>query len=495
MNITVVVPSDEFRSYAGARIRYGRLIPELERLGIELRLQDIGKFDPRSPDYDVLLISKCQDARAVITAAAASERAMLVGVDLFDDYFSQRHDSRLATHRSWLRQLTQFCDFALCSTGRMADVVGTYRSGLPTHVLNDPAPARDSQSLPKLLARKSELARATDVLRVAWFGVGDNPHFPVGLADLSAYSPVLAELARSGMTVDLTILTNARALSADGLSQISRIPIRANIRQWTEAAEREVLEEANLAFLPVSFQPFSIAKSLNRAVTALSSGCQVLSVGYPLYASLEPLIYRDARAFMDDFAQGALRLSVATVNEYRDRIAEFASAEHEARGLAGFLELIRRPSHGSAATLVVIHGYSTPADAHRLTRELGGLSVASPFCTLPLDFDVIFRSDLLNSEMHVSPEACERLLPRARQLLDGRRRLGGRQYSLLGREPNGSARHAARESSSAAIGVQLAAYAAVMAEIERRMIESFGPIRPIFSESSQLPFQLASAAA
>ncbi len=120
MKLSVLVPSAEYKSYAGSRIRYGRIAPALEPHGIELALEDIGEFNPLTADCDALIVSKCHDARSLVIAAILSDRGRLVGVDLFDDYFSQASDSRLSRLRNWLGQLLPGCDFALCSAAAMA---------------------------------------------------------------------------------------------------------------------------------------------------------------------------------------------------------------------------------------------------------------------------------------------------------------------------------------------------------------------------------------
>ena len=97
MKLTVLIPSEEYKAYAGARIRYGRLLQELAPHGVTLALENIADFSPDDQSYDVLLISKCHDARALVAAAAACGAGKLVGLDLFDDYFSQEADSR--SHR------------------------------------------------------------------------------------------------------------------------------------------------------------------------------------------------------------------------------------------------------------------------------------------------------------------------------------------------------------------------------------------------------------
>ena len=195
-----------------------------------------------------------------------------MGVDVFDDYFSDTTDSRLVRYRSWLYQLVQLCDFALCSTAVMEQVIAKYRADVPTHQLNDPSLDHEIGELPDLITRKADLARDSMLIRAAWFGVGDNPYFPVGLADLAAYAETLGELRTQGFAIDLTILTNRRALTADGLSLITQLPIKARVEEWTESAERDLLRDALVTFLPVNARGFSAAKSLNRAVTALSAG-------------------------------------------------------------------------------------------------------------------------------------------------------------------------------------------------------------------------------
>lgn len=483
MKLSVLVPSIQYKSYAGARIRYGRVAPMLTQHGVELKLEDIGHFDPTATSTDAVLISKCHDARSLLVAAALRDRRKLVGVDLFDDYFSQRSDGRLARYRSWLAQLVGMCDFAICSTPTIAEALLPYRDGLPTHILNDPASAESDDQLSRLVSRKIAEARDSERIRIAWFGVGDNRYFPVGLSDLAAHGSALRELARSGMAVELTVVSNARALTADGLSVIRQLPIETKVKEWSETAERELLEEALVAFLPVGCQPFSRAKSLNRAFTALSAGCQVLSVGYPLYAPLGDLIYREAGELVADLVRSSFRLRPETVSKYNASVERLASAEGEARALAAFLVNLRPGEGQRPLMLSLIHGHSTMPQAHGLVRSLNGLSVASPFSSAPLDFDVLFRAADSGLTMLVSRNASRRMLPQVQERLEGRERIGGEQY-LRVRDERPVRR--AVEWGNLPISVQLATYASAMREIERRMTDSFGPVRTILSETSPL---------
>ncbi len=290
--------------------------------------------------------------------AAARRLGIPVGIDLFDDYFSQKGDPRFARLRAWLAAMTETCDFILCSTPAMKAVAAAQAPGLPSHVMNDPFERFDAGALATLLAQKRERVAATGVLEIAWFGTGDNPHFPVGLADVVAFSDQLRALTRAGQPVVLHILTNVRAMSPDALAALARLPVRHTLATWSEAAEAALLERCYAAFLPVNAQPFSVAKSLNRAVTALTAGTQVLSVGYPLYALFADFIYRDPRALVADAGAGEARLEPETLGAFADLLRTLADPQQEASQLADFLAGVPAPARLTEPDIfaAVVHG-------------------------------------------------------------------------------------------------------------------------------------------
>lgn len=480
MKLTILVPSSDYGSSAGARIRYGRVGRELACEGIEVRLEPIAQFDPGSADCDVLLVCKCYDARSIIAAVTMSRRRKIVGVDLFDDYFSQSADPRLQRYRNWLASFVRFCDFSVCSTEAMAKVVRAYRTDLPTHVFNDPALPHEPESIPGIVEAKIARARSEGRLTVGWFGTGDNPFFPVGLADLSSFGSSLMELTRTGLDVRLNVVTNRRALTADGLNLIRRLPVPVCVEGWSETAERDLLRDSLLAFLPVNGQKFSVAKSLNRAFTALSQGCQVLSVGYPLYSALAPLIYRDPAEFIVDLARGSLRLSHNTISIYREKLFALASADVEARRLARFLTGLGPHAQPAEAALAIVHGHSTRPEVHQMARAVNALSVASPFCTASYDFDVIFRGCTPGLEMVVSDGSTRRVVP------DSVKRLKNKLFRSQGVRRD-SARADKSVGHNQPFAAQFATYRSTMAEIEERLTAIFGATCVIESEVAQLP--------
>jgi hypothetical protein len=488
MKMVILIPSEEYKNNAGARIRYGRLAPRLADHGISLTLENISDFDPRSAHCDVLVISKCHDARAVLAAEVLARRGALVGIDLFDDYFSQHADSRLARYRHWLGQILSRCDFAMCSTPVMRGVIGSFAPELAVHIVNDPGPDIDADRLRKALNAKLSAARSGGRIGLCWYGVGDNPNFAVGISDLADFAGAIRQLATAGPAVDLSILTNRRALDAQHLAMIAVLPATVSVAEWSEAAEAELLASSFACFLPVNAQGFSAAKSLNRAVTALAAGCQVLAVGYPLYAPFEGLIYSSAAQLLRDFNSASMRLSASSVDCLLEALDHAASPTREATSLASFIrDLPRRRTSSADLPPRLVHGVASNGAAHKMVQAVGGLSIGTPFSTTPLGFDVIFQARHGGRlAMLVSDKALSRMKFEMQNRAAAYGAVGDRNFWEI-RDPStaGSADEAWREPS---LPLQLALYPSVMKEVLASLDAGFGPGPTIVSETSPLPF-------
>lgn len=495
MKIAILIPSEEYRSNAGARIRYGRIAPSLVATSHQLVLEDINSFDPLMSDCAVAIISKCHDARSLMCARVLGARGVRVGVDLFDDYFSQVHDSRMVRYRDWLAELVPVIDFVLCSTPAMAKVAYLNDASLPVHVMNDPMAPQSIGKLSSILMLKGTAARETRSIDLCWFGMGDNPHFRVGLSDLAAFGADLAEPSKLGYSVRLKVLTNRRALDADGLSLLSRLPVEVTVEEWSPAGEAAALVQATACILPVNAQPFSIAKSLNRAVSALSAGCQVTAIGYPLYAPLKSLIYREILSLAGDLDEGRALLRPETLGTYASLMDTWASPKNEASRLILFLESRLAESRRHEGTLipqmVVLHGSVTSGAVHKFGVRLGALAVRSPFCTAKLGYDVFFggRIGQRSLDMFISEPTVERLLPSARE--------NARKVGTIANQPVWalSARGEPDETnwSEASLALQVAVYAATINDMRRQIETAFGPVGVILSESSRHPFSARAA--
>jgi hypothetical protein len=160
VKISVLVPSERYLDTAGVRIRYKRISGALAQLGWTLEVVPIDDVPGLSSDDSSLyLFSKCQDARALALATAARRAGIAVGVDLFDDYFSQKSDARFVGQRLWLRSMAREASFFLCSTARMLEVGNSYFGAGAGHVFGDPHEELDPERLEQDLDAKIRKAK------------------------------------------------------------------------------------------------------------------------------------------------------------------------------------------------------------------------------------------------------------------------------------------------------------------------------------------------
>ena len=417
MKLCVIAPKEGYLAQAGVRIRYQRISGQLESAGHELQIRIIDDLQSAEAfDGDIYVFSKCQDARSQLVARELSRLGKVIGIDLFDDYFSQSGDSRFLRQREWLRTMDCWVDFVLCSTARMRDVASGFLPRAPAHILNDPHETVDMDRIAATAEANLERAMSQKRIDVAWFGNGDNPYFPVGLKDVHAFGHVLHDLRRDGMQVRLRLLTNRRALTVEGLEALGRLPVPWSIDEWTLSGEESLLRDSLIAFIPVTAQPFSIAKSLNRAISALAAGTQVLSPAYPLYQAMHGFIYNDAPTLLTDLRHWRLRLRRETLPSLADRFAEWADPAIEAERLIRFLNSERRRKRSRPALgpqevrpLGVLHGLRSGADVHQLAQRQRHLSIGSPFSNEKLNYDCRFVRGARPG--NVEAELEERTLP------------------------------------------------------------------------------------
>ena len=504
MKVCVIAPSEEYLKLAGVRIRYLRIEAHLRALGCELSVEVIDRFQSLAQfKHDVYLFSKCYDARCFLIARLLMQTNKRVGIDLFDDYFSQSANSRFIIHREWLRSMAGLIDFFLCSTARMRDVALGYMPGKPGHILNDPFDSIDPQALAATTRSSLERTLSSGRIDIAWFGQGDNPHFAVGLSDLHAFGHSLQELAGGSFTVRLRILTNKRALTADGLEMLTRLPVPWTLDEWSVSRENELLASSLLAFIPVNAQPFSMAKSLNRAVSALSGGAQVLSTGYPLYEPLGDFVYRSTGVLLADLARGELRLREQTVPALLQRLGECGDPRREAELFHAFLKVIRRGRPATAAqagegSLGLIHGVRSRADLHRFTQRMRQLSIASPYSEPILNYDVrlVIGADGVSVEAQLSDRACGQVRPDLQALLRTGTSVTGKAVKCLevSEMLPGLASRLSHVGAAGSKIARLAGYPRVMAAV-REATQTILPGVEVRYSEAEAPFWASPAAA
>ncbi|AMK18933.1 hypothetical protein [Sphingobium sp. MI1205] len=412
MKVCIVIQSDAFRASAGMRIRYDRFREFIADPDVTLdaiaceHLATAEKLD-----HDVYVFCKTFDTMALLLARRVVRAGKIVGQDLFDDYFSQITDPRLERFREWLRDMAPVTNFALCSTPRMVEVVRNYLPGIPIVAIDDPIMGYDPFMVAALADLKTQRARMSRILNIVWFGIGDNPYFPVGLMDLASCEPVLARLERLGWHVKLRIVTNRRPFDSGDAEVLRALGVAYEVVEWTEKAEQDALTEATVAILPVNGQSFSRAKSLNRAITALNRGCHVLSIGYPLYDRLNDYIYRSEEEMSADILSGNSKMRGDRIQGLTATLSQFANPLHatetffqQARASLNSLP----PLQSEAPLLCLLHGHVTTINLHKMASSLDGVSVSTIFTNKSWNFPVRFDRVSNEIQMRMTASLAER---------------------------------------------------------------------------------------
>lgn len=399
--ICVITQSQAFAASAGMRIRYDRFREGAVGQDVTITARPIDAVIGKPFDQDVYLFCKTFTPEALVLAARLRNEGHIVGQDFFDDYFSQETDQRLFQYRAWLRQMARMTDFAICTTPQMRTVLQSYMPHCPITIVEDPVIAYDPARVAILTDRKITRAQGTRHLRIAWFGIGDNPFFPVGLDDLTAPAVLtaLGRLQASGWRISLTIATNLRALDVAGLARLRALPVAMELIEWTEAQERALLIDSDIALLPVSGQDFSRAKSLNRALTAMEQGCQILSIGEPLYAPLNAFLYRSVVDLDTDYRSGQLRLRKETVTDLDERLRSIANVYVSAAAFIAAARGAQTDALAKSGPPALLHGRTTSIELHKLVGNGHGLSICTPYTRKRWNFDV--RFDLEADRLHV----------------------------------------------------------------------------------------------
>ena len=320
MTIAILINGYSAINQAGTRIRYKRLVELNGLLDQDIKIVTSMEDIMMIKDLKILVIGKVMNSLAIAIAKVISEQNIAVGIDVFDDYYSNCL-TITSYQRYWLTTIDQYVSFYLCSTKRMQEVLNdlTLR---PIYVLEDPISKSFSRArVKRLLQEKQETLATTNTLKITWFGIGDNPIFPVGIEDLHAWFDALVELKSTGRNIQLNVLTNKRALTTNRLLLLAQCPIPLILQEWNEELEAKVLEKTDIAFLPVNYQNFSLAKSPNRALTALVHGCQVLSPGYNLYQDLNDFIYTSGRSLASDIIKQSYVFNLSSLNIFTDQVA------------------------------------------------------------------------------------------------------------------------------------------------------------------------------
>jgi hypothetical protein len=148
--------------------------------------------------------------------------------------------------------------------------------------------------------------------RLLWFGNHGAPHGNFGIGDLTIWRDALETVA-SEFDVELVVVSNHPSKYAQ---LIKPMRIRSRYVEWTvQAVERE-LALADVVLVPNSLDSFSICKSANRTVHAVTRSVPVVATRTPALEPLLPHVHvgdplPGLRSYLSDTAAGRTAARVA----------------------------------------------------------------------------------------------------------------------------------------------------------------------------------------
>jgi glycosyltransferase involved in cell wall biosynthesis len=325
-----------------ASVRYRALLPLLALEADHHRCTLFTSDTPVDLDsLDVLILVKTFTAESVMLAQACKARNIPVLLDLCDNIFVEGYGKRNALEN--FLEIARVASAMVVTTEPLAASVRDHLPGLPVHVIPDglltpelveqgsvkiqratpsspTAAARQGQWLDHLRAlllrlkapfsgrsnaRHKSLANLPShsgqaqpgALQLLWFGNHGAPYARFGMLDLLDIREALETIAQE-FPVELVVVSSHQGKYAE---HIAPMAIPSRYLPWSNEVVEQCLVEASVVLIPNSLDPFSLAKSANRSVHALTRGVPVVATRTPALVPLAGSIE------MDGFVAGLRR--------------------------------------------------------------------------------------------------------------------------------------------------------------------------------------------
>jgi glycosyltransferase involved in cell wall biosynthesis len=280
---------------------------------------------------DALIIVKRLEPEIIEFIARANERNTPVYLDLCDDVLHERLPRNLGgVHRMVFSGIAPWLAGVVTPTLTMAQRVRRYAGNVevPVHVIPDIAETED------LFYKTTEFATGKPQARpaapspsskerksVVWFGNYGAVHSNFGIPSLL---PAMRGLRKvhAEIPLELVVISNSAA-AVDSVIRPFGVPTR--YEAWSPETIYAELKQADAALLTTGDDDFSMTKSANRVLQALSAGVPVVSLSVAGQATSDT----ELAAFSDCILIGAKRGLLAYLGEEGEKnvAASMAAAE------------------------------------------------------------------------------------------------------------------------------------------------------------------------
>jgi glycosyltransferase involved in cell wall biosynthesis len=338
-NLDVNTASTRYRCFHIARV--------LAQWGVEQSFfTDPDVASASLPQIDALIIVKQVEPDLMELVAAANEQNRPIFLDLCDDLLHERHPRNVGgVHRMVFNGIAPLLAGVVTPTSTMAQRVRGYAGSveLPVHVIPDIAETEDlfyetaEFATRKPQARPAAPSSSSNKQRksVVWFGTSGGIHSNFGIASLLPAMPALRAVNEQ-IPIELVLVSNKEA-TVDAVIRPFDVPTR--YEPWSPETVYAELSRADAALLTTGDDDFSVTKSANRALQALSAGVPVVM---PDLAG-QAISDTELAAFSDCMLVGASKGLLAYLGPERER--------NVAAAMAGAQKIIARYSPDKLAQL------------------------------------------------------------------------------------------------------------------------------------------------
>lgn len=301
-----------------ASVRYRGLLPAcaLQNMGWQTRVVVGGDLPDARADL-VVTVKPLTEGES-LWAQRASATGLPVVMDLCDNIFIDGYAGQgdLIASR-FLTTAKTAVAITVPTPGLRDTVIGA--TGLPGHrvlivpdIVETPALVRRQRKLlgqpgqwgmaaREYLARHATKLRRNSRPKLLWFGNHGAAYAKFGLSDLLLFRQALEQAAvRHG--AELWVVSN----HAEHFRTVAyQLPIPSRYFEWSPTIVDRLLPAVDICLVPNSLDPFSITKSANRALKALSAGVPVVATPTSGYVGLEGSVWlgdptEGVRSYLED---------------------------------------------------------------------------------------------------------------------------------------------------------------------------------------------------
>lgn len=274
-------PAAPTPTLASARLRCYKPAEYLNAAGWDVR-----PFDPaRMNEYRAVVFQKAYTDEDLQIVAHLRGLGVRTAFDLCDNHFVFA-DGRADR----LRRMLAAVDAVSVATPELGKLVGR-----PASVIDDALDEAPENWWAEF--RRRWPRRQRNPLRLIWYGNAGLADPPFGLVDLARIIPDIAAV-HARQPVSLTVVSNSRE-TFDRL--IGRPAFPVEYREWDTVAFPRLFRRHDVCLIPVTVNPFTVCKTVNRLALSLLLGLPAIADPIPSYEELRPF------ALFDDWRESLAR--------------------------------------------------------------------------------------------------------------------------------------------------------------------------------------------